>query len=95
MKELGFDTMTLTVDDGKEVECGVVTLLEMHGKEYIALSPLDENEEFTEDVWLYGFQKDPSGGEDHKLIYIEDEEEYEEIADQFDEWLDLCEFEED
>lgn len=93
-EELMIDTVTLTIDDGQEVECGVITVLEMQGKDYIVLSPLDEEGEFTEDVWIYGLVKGESDDDEPEILYIDDDEEYEQIADKFDEWLDTCEFEE-
>lgn len=91
--ELEVDTVTLFTDEG-EIECAILTTLEVNGKEYVALTELDENDNFSEDVWFYEFKKDPSGGDEHELLYIDDEDEYEQIADKFDEWLDTCEFEE-
>lgn len=91
--ELEVDTVTLFTDDG-EIECAILTTLEMNRKEYVVLTELDENGDYSEDVWFYEFKKDPSGGDDHELIYIEDEEEYEQVIDKFEEWLDTCEFEE-
>ena len=44
-------TVTLTLDDGTELECVVLTIFEAGEKEYIALLPLDgreaEDERFT------------------------------------------------
>ena len=37
-------TVTLTLDDGTELECVVLTIFEAADKEYIALLPLDGNE---------------------------------------------------
>lgn len=91
--ELEVDTVTLFTDDG-EIECAILTTLEMNGKEYVALAELDENDDYSEEVWFYEFKRDPSGQDEHELIYIEDEDEYEQVIDEFDEWLDTCEFEE-
>ncbi|MGN1167695.1 MAG: DUF1292 domain-containing protein [Lachnospiraceae bacterium] len=91
--ELEVDTVTLFTDEG-EIECAILTTLELNGKEYVALSELDKDGDFSEDVWFYEFKEDPTGGDDHELIYIEDEDEYEQVIDKFDEWLDTCEFEE-
>ena len=92
--ELAVDVVTLMTDDG-EVDCGIITVFEMNGREYIAISPLDEHDELSEEVWFYQFERDVSGGDEHELIFIEDEDEYEQVADQFDEWLDTLEFEEE
>ena len=50
-KELEVDTLTLFTDDG-EVECGIVNVMEVNGKEYIAVSPLGEDGDVTEDIWF-------------------------------------------
>ena len=92
-RELEVDTVTLFTDDG-EVECGIVTVLEMRGREYVAVSPLDDEGELSDEIWLYRFERDVTGGDDHDIIFIEDEEEYEQVIDKFEEWLDTLEFEE-
>lgn len=93
-KELEVDTLTLFTDDG-EVECGIVNVMEVNGKEYIAVSPLGEDGDVTEDIWFYQFERDSSGGNEHEIVFIEDDDEYEQIVDKFDEWLDTLEFEEE
>lgn len=86
-------TVTLTLDNDEEVECAVLTIYEVDGKEYIALLPL--NEESTEedgDVYIYRYVETKDG--EPTLENIEDDDEYEAAADAFDEWLDEQEFEE-
>ena len=39
------------------------------------------------DVWIYRFIRDTTGGSDHDLQNIEDDDEYDRAADKFDEWL--------
>lgn len=88
--------VTLTIDD-QPVRCEILVVFETDSKEYIALLPLNAQEEPLYDdgeVWLYRFQRDVSGGDEHQLFNIEDDEEYELAADKFDEWLDTQEFEE-
>lgn len=92
-KELDVDIVTLLTDEG-EIDCGIITVIELNGKEYIAVSPLDDNEELTEEVWFYQFERDILGGDEHEIVFIEDEDEYEQVTDKFDEWLDSLEFEE-
>ena len=41
----------------------------------------------------YRFIRDTTGGSDHDLQNIEDDDEYDRAADKFDEWLDTQEFE--
>ena len=86
-------TVTLTLDNDEEIECAVLTIYEVAGKEYIALLPL--NEDGTEedgDVYLYRYMETEDG--EPTLDNIEDDDEYEAAADAFDEWLDEQEFEE-
>ena len=88
--------VTLTIDD-EPVKCEILVVLEADGKQYIALLPLDENDDPLYDdgeVWLYRFERDKSGGDNHDILMIEDDEEYDLAADKFDEWLDTQGFEE-
>lgn len=93
-RELEIDTVTLTFEDDQEIECGVVTILNMQEKEYIVLSPLDEEGEFTDDIWIYRLIPGATDEDEPEILYISDDEEYEQAVDKFDEWLDTCEFEE-
>ena len=46
-------------------------------------------------IKTYGYQENPADpNEEPELIYIEDDEEYEKVADAFDEYLDTVEFDE-
>ena len=84
--------VTLELDDGTSVECIVVTIFEAAGRDYIALLP-EEGEEAEEgEVFLYRYAEDAEGNPD--LTNIEDDDEYEAVADAFDEWLDSQEFDE-
>jgi len=86
----------LELDDGSSVVCSIVTILEVQGKDYIALLPLDENGENEDgEVWFYGYSENPDDpNEEPVLDYIEDDEEYEMVADAFDEFLDSVEYDE-
>ena len=85
-------TVTLTLDDGTELECVVLTIFEAADKEYIALLPLDGNEAEDGEVYLYRYTEDANGNPD--IQNIESDEEYEIVADAFDELLDTEEYEE-
>lgn len=86
-------TVTLTLDNDEVIECAVLTIFEAGEHQYIALLPLDGNEEEEGDIYLYRYiDTDP---ENPDLENIEDDEEYEIAADAFDEWLDEQEFDED
>ena len=85
-------TVTLTLDDGTDLECVVLTIFEAADREYIALLPLDGNEAEDGEVYLYRYTEDANGTPD--IQNIESDEEYEIVADAFDELLDTEEYEE-
>lgn len=89
-------TVELELEDGEKVTCAVITILEVQGKDYIALLPLDEDGENDDgEVWFYGYKEDESDpSAEPELIYIDDDEEYDAVADAFDEFLDNSEFDE-
>lgn len=89
-------TVTLDLEDGSSVECAIVTILTVNNQDYIVLLPLDENGENEDgEVWFYHYsenENDPN--EEPVLDYIDDDNEYEAVADAFDEFLDTQEFDE-
>ena len=85
-------TVTLTLDDGTDLECVVLTIFEAADRESIALLPLDGNEAEDGEVYLYRYTEDANGNPD--IQNIESDEEYEIVADAFDELLDTEEYEE-
>lgn len=89
-------TVELELDDGQIVNCAIITILTVDNKDYIALLPLDENGNNEDgEVWFYQYEEDENNPEaEPKLTYIEDEEEYDNVADAFDEYLDNVEFDE-
>ena len=90
--EDGHMTVTLTLDDDSSLECIVLTTFEAAGRNYIALLPTNPPEGEEGEVYLYRFVTGPGGEPD--LQNIEDDEEYEVVADAFDELLDAAEFDE-
>lgn len=88
-------TVDIELEDGTNVSCAIITILTVGGKDYIVLLPLDENGENTDgEVWFYGYKEDESDPNvEPELLYIEDDDEYEAVADAFDEFLDDAEFE--
>ena len=69
-------TVTLTLEDDSELECTVVAIFPVQEKDYIALLPFG-----AEEVFLYRFKH---GSEDWQLENIEDDEEFEAVADAYD-----------
>ena len=84
--------LKMTLDDGTDLECVVLTIFEAADKEYIALLPLDGNEAEDGEVYLYRYSEDAEGNPD--IQNIESDEEYEIVADAFDEFLDTAEYDE-
>ena len=89
-------TVELELDNGEVVNCAIITILEVAGRDYIALLPLDENGENQDgEVWFYRYSENPDDpNEEPELGYIDDDDEYESVADAFDEYLDSSEFHE-
>ena len=85
-------TVTLTLDDGTDLECVVLTIFEAGGNDYIALLPLDGNEYEDGEVFLYRYKENADGTPE--LDNIISDEEYEIVADAFDELLDEAEYDE-
>ena len=82
--------ITLYLDNDEEVDCTVVNVFKVDGKQYIALLPVEENEDGEVLIYRYTEKEDGEAVIDN----IEDDDEYEAAADAFDEWLDTLEFEE-
>lgn len=89
-------TVELELEDGTNVNCAIITILTVNSKDYIVLLPLNEQGENEDgEVWFYGYSENPDDpNEEPELTYIEDDDEYEKVAEAFDEYLDNCEFDE-
>ena len=85
-------TVTLTLEDDSELECIVLTTFEAVGNQYIALLPTNPPEGEEGEVYLYRYTEDENGAPN--LENIEDDDEYEIVADAFDELLDEQEYDE-
>lgn len=82
--------ITLILDDDSELDCRVLTIFEVQGKDYVALVPVADEE--SEDVYLYRYYESEDGVP--SVEYIEDDDEYEIVDEAFDEWLDSQEYDE-
>ena len=85
-------TVTLTLDDDTEVECVVLTIFNAGEREYIALLPVEGADSEEGEVYLYRYSETEDG--EPTLDNIEDDDEYEVVADAFDELLDSQEYDE-
>ena len=83
------DQITLTLKDGSDLVCDVISVFPVKDKNYIALLP--SNEDPDAEIFLYRFIEN---GEEIELENIEDDEEFDMVSDAFDELLDAAEFDE-
>lgn len=70
------EIMWIQFEEEERIECGIMGVFPLDGKEYIALEALDD----TDDVYLYGYAE---RGEEFDLLDIESEEEYERVEQEF------------
>lgn len=79
--------VSLDTENGS-IECRILTIFEVNKKDYIALMPLDKdgNDNAEGAVYLYGYTEDEQGLP--SISYIADEDEYDAVADRYDELLD-------
>jgi len=87
-------TVDIELDDNKTVTCAIIIVLTVNSKDYIVLLPLDKNGQNNDgNVWFYEFIYK---GEDKEpeLGYIEDDAEYDAVAEAFNLYLDDVEFDE-
>lgn len=85
-------TVTLTLDDGTEMDCAVLSIFPVGEQQYIALVPTEDDgkEDEEGEIFLYRFNQ--LEDDELELLNIEDDDEYEAVADAFDELLDEQDF---
>ncbi|MBE6010181.1 MAG: DUF1292 domain-containing protein [Lachnospiraceae bacterium] len=68
--------VTLELDDGTVLECGILSIFTVNGQDYIALLPFNEKEQLNTDApaMLYRYYEDDD--ENGSVEYIESDEEY-------------------
>jgi uncharacterized protein YrzB (UPF0473 family) len=87
------DIITLTDEEGKEVDFYVVADLDYKGKLYSIVQPVEELEELESDeVLIFEVDHDPKNDEDAIFTLVEDEKLLQEI---FDEYIKVSEEEEE
>lgn len=78
--------VTLDLDDGSQLECQILTIFDVDNQNYIALVPIDNDEE----VIFYRYFEDEEGNP--SLENIDSDDEFDAVSDRFDELLDEEEF---
>lgn len=84
------NTIVLLDEEGKEFEFHVVDVIEVGGSEYAILLPADED--VPEEAEVLRIDKDESGQE--ILVQVEDDEEWERVAQAWEELVNEWEDEE-
>lgn len=80
-----YNSIILTMDDDTEVSCTIIDVLPLEDKQYIALLPDEPVEGFDDgDILLYRFHEEDG---EPVLENIESDEEYEAVADLFDDYF--------
>ena len=74
-------TLTLTLEDGKELNCEVLATLELNEKEYIAVLPENEDE-----FWIYEYSENEDGT--LSINNIEDDSIFDEVGAAFENMFD-------
>lgn len=84
--------VTLDLDDGRTLECAILTIFEVSEQDYIVLVPVDEDDEPAEEgeVFIYRYYEDEDGNA--SLDNIDNDEEFERVSERFNEFLDEQEF---
>ena len=61
----------LQTDEGESFKCLVIATYEAEGNDYIALAPVDENDEPQEEIFIYGYVE---SDDDYELLSLDDDE---------------------
>lgn len=83
------EVYTLTDEDGKEGEFELIGSLDIDGQSYVALIPLEDENSEEKDDEDYGFVILKVVEEDGEEVFvsIDDDEEFEKVADAFEDEL--------
>ena len=76
------DLITLTDEDGKEIQCEMLDTVEMNGKLYVVVAPTEDSEEYEADS-CYIFQAEQNDKEGFDLTPVEDEAELDAVFEEF------------
>jgi len=75
---------TLTDEDGNELEFEVIGQHEMNGEHYVALLPAEDDPDNGNTEWEYIILKLAKDGDEEILVTVDDDDEFDDIADYFD-----------
>lgn len=81
------DVVTLTDENGNELDFVFLKRAEFEGKEYFALTPATKHPDFQDDEYTILRLEMIEGTEDSTLVPIDDDDEWERVADFFEDLL--------
>ena len=85
-------SVTLTLENDEELECDVLTIFETDSRQYIALLPVNADED-SEDGQIYLYRLIDNGeGEEPGLENIVDDDEFERASEAFNDWMESQDF---
>ena len=76
------DYMDITLDDGTELQCEVLGIFDFEGKSYIALCPVEGEEE---EILIYEYNE--INDEEVELNVIEDEDLYDRVVEELESYF--------
>lgn len=88
-EEEELEMITLSMEDGSEVPCMVLGIVEVEGQDYIALLPVNEEllENNESEGFIFRYSEDEEGNP--ILDAIEDDEEFEMVSSVLDEIMEI------
>lgn len=82
------DIFTLVDENDKEIKFRLLVRSTFEGKEYFALEPAEPSDEFEDgDLVILRLESMGDDDEDATLVTIDDDDEFERVADYFDDLL--------
>lgn len=78
------EKIVLVDDEGNEWECEVIDVFEYNGGKFVALTPIDEDDEESDEIQVEFMRLKEEEDGDFTIEEIEDDEEFEAVAAYFD-----------
>lgn len=85
-ENLPYMVIPVDMEDGTKIECEVLAIFPVGGRQYIALIDKDNDDS---DIWLYRFV--PVGDEEFNIEDIDDDKEFELVEDAFNKMVESAE----
>ena len=78
------DYFTLTDEEGNEIEFELIAQCERNGQQYLAMIPVEDEENNDSDVCEYIILKVAEEDGEEVLVTVDDDDELDDVADYFD-----------